>query len=297
MSRKVMLRSIDNVQQELEQIKQETKLAFRDLYPLYHQYLSQLSQSVKKQLILAAYQICTHIYPDEFLELSLNERFELQKTFKKLSQSFHDQLFSFLQNSLDFKDQDNLLNHSLEIEKDISRDIFKSLDHSNHHDPMLEDKFLESQEIIDPEILERWYLSLDKEVSAALYQLSHQSNYRLQQTRILPSQLPTKILEMAIQAEGQGSSNRQIPNLLDLVIETKKEDDKDKHFNEESAIRITAINLKLSELEFVDPQLGVLRKKIRNQGDKVKKIRERYRQNRKDFAKVKADAAWRSSLC
>ena len=84
MSRKVMLRSIDNVQQELEQIKQETKLAFRDLYPLYHQYLSQLSQSVKKQLILAAYQICTHIYPDEFLELSLNERFELQKTFKKL---------------------------------------------------------------------------------------------------------------------------------------------------------------------------------------------------------------------
>ena len=72
--------------------------------------------------------------------------------------------------------------------------------------------------------------------------------------------------------------------MIKISISTKKR-----------AIRITAINLRLSELEFVDPQLGVLRKKIRSQGDKVKKIRERYRQNRKDFARVKADAAWRSS--
>ena len=233
MTHKVMLRSIDSVQQELELIQQETKQAFRDLYPLCHQYLSQLSQSVKKQLILAAYQICTHIYPDEFLELSLNERFELQNTFKHLSQSFHDQLLSFLRNSLDFKDHDDLRNHGLEIDKDIPRDIFQALDNSSDLAPMIEDKSLESQEITNPEILERWYLSLEKEVNAALYQLSHQSNYRLQKTRILPSQLPTKILEMAIQAEGKGSSNRQIPNLLDLVIEAKKEDDKDKHFNEE----------------------------------------------------------------
>ena len=290
-----MLRSIDSVQQELEQIKLDTGQAFSDLYPLFHQYLSQLSQSVKKQLILAAYQICTHIYPNEFLELSLNERFELQKTFKELSQSFHYRLFFHLKNSLADNDQEDLVNHGLPVKQEISGDIFKVLDNSSHNDNVAETASLESQKITNPEKLEKWYLSIEKEINTALYRLSHQSNHRLQQTRILPSQLPTKILEMAIQAEGQGASNRQTPNLLDLVIEAKKEDDKDKHFNEERAIRITAINLRLSELEFVDPKLGILRKKIRDEGDKVKKIREKYRQNRKDFARVKADAAWRSS--
>jgi len=81
-----MVLSIGQVQQELDEIKKNVINSSQDLEALYDQYIFSLSESVQKQLILSIYQLCTQIYPEEFVSLSLTQRQELQQAIRKLGQ-------------------------------------------------------------------------------------------------------------------------------------------------------------------------------------------------------------------
>jgi hypothetical protein len=79
-----MVRSIRQIQQELDTIKETVALSGQELETLYDRYTDSLSESAQKQLILAAYQLCTQIYPEAFVAMSLNQRQKFQQTLRQL---------------------------------------------------------------------------------------------------------------------------------------------------------------------------------------------------------------------
>lgn len=81
-----MARSIKQIQQELDKIKETVANSARELETLYDQYIACLSESAHKQLILAGYQLCTQIYPQAFMAMSLSQRQKLQQNLRQLGQ-------------------------------------------------------------------------------------------------------------------------------------------------------------------------------------------------------------------
>ena len=81
-----MVLSIGQVQQELAEIKKNVVKSSQELETLYDQYIFSLTESVQKQLILAIYQLCTQVYPEEFVALSLTQKQSLQQSIRKLGQ-------------------------------------------------------------------------------------------------------------------------------------------------------------------------------------------------------------------
>lgn len=81
-----MARAIQQIKQELENISEKVAQLKEKTYSLYSQYIELLEQAIIKQFIIAAYQLCTQIYPEAFLKLSYSEREELQQNLRKISQ-------------------------------------------------------------------------------------------------------------------------------------------------------------------------------------------------------------------
>ncbi|MEM8779789.1 MAG: hypothetical protein AAGF26_13135, partial [Cyanobacteria bacterium P01_G01_bin.49] len=132
--------------------------------------------------------------------------------------------------------------------------------------------------------------------------LSQEVNHSLQKAKIIPNQLPPKLLEMALQAE-EAASTGNSPNILDLLVETSQKTENENNENEEEepeetdakVTKISAIRLRLSEIEFAEPQLSIQRKAIRQELEKLKKMRKNYHLTQRESAKAEAEAAWRSS--
>ena len=74
-----MTKSIQQIRQNLDNLESAVVNTSVELQDLYRKYLDLLSQSVKQQLILASYRLCTQFYPQSFLNLSLNNKQELQQ--------------------------------------------------------------------------------------------------------------------------------------------------------------------------------------------------------------------------
>lgn len=70
---------------DLESLTTATKTIDQDLKDLYKHYLEVLSQALKKQLILATYHLCTQVYPEAFLQLSVSQREKVQAGIRKIA--------------------------------------------------------------------------------------------------------------------------------------------------------------------------------------------------------------------
>lgn len=79
-----MGRSISQIQQELAAIEEKVIELGEELQTLYDRYIDCLSDSAQKQLILAGYQLCTQIYPEAFVAMSLTQRQKLQQSLRQL---------------------------------------------------------------------------------------------------------------------------------------------------------------------------------------------------------------------
>jgi len=79
-----MTKSIQQVKQDLENLKSTVADTAVELEELHLNYLHLLSQSLKQQLIVACYQICTRLYPQSFLDLSLSEKQNLQQNLRQI---------------------------------------------------------------------------------------------------------------------------------------------------------------------------------------------------------------------
>ncbi|MGD1856984.1 MAG: hypothetical protein ACFB2W_22350 [Leptolyngbyaceae cyanobacterium] len=86
-----MVNASGHIEQQLSKLQTQTAAIATELESLVDDYLKVLSQASKRQLVLAAYHVCTQIYPDNFLELSLSQRDRLQQQLRELGNRIHPQ--------------------------------------------------------------------------------------------------------------------------------------------------------------------------------------------------------------
>ncbi|MEO0704877.1 MAG: hypothetical protein AAF050_04345 [Cyanobacteria bacterium J06649_5] len=89
-----MVKASGQIEQELGALQQRTEEMSRALEPLYEGYLKALSEASGRQLMQAAYHLCTQAYPDKFLALSWDQRNQLQKAFQVLSAKIYDEFLA-----------------------------------------------------------------------------------------------------------------------------------------------------------------------------------------------------------
>ncbi len=287
-----MAKSLQKIRQEIEQLETQSKDFFAELNVLYKRYLEALNLSVKKQLILAVYEICTKIYPEEFLQLSYSQREKLQGKIKELCQPLESKLLAYIT----FPQPTPTATITEQILTQLSLISNKEFQLQNTE----EDDSI--SEIGNPEELVLWCKRVEQGIRIIIHDLSQDVNRELQKNNIIASQLPPQLLEMALQAEEGGMSSGNSPNILNLLIETNQkerdddEENDDDDENQESQItKISAIHLRLSDIEFADPQLSIQRQQIRQKLEIVKKIRKAYQKVQRENAQAQAEAAWRSS--
>lgn len=94
-----MVRTVERIEQELAVLDRSLETIAQEFQDTYSQYLTALGQAVRQQLILAAYYLCTQGYPERFLNLSLNQRQQLQQSLRQLAQQSQQQLLEILNGS------------------------------------------------------------------------------------------------------------------------------------------------------------------------------------------------------
>ncbi len=287
-----MAKSLQKIRQEIEQLEQQSTDFFTELNALYKRYLEALNLSVKKQLVLAVYEICTKIYPEEFLQLSYSKREKLQGNIRELCQPLESKFLAYIT----FPQPTPTATLTEQILTQLS--LINNQEFQIHN----EEENDSISQIENPEDLVLWCKRVEQGIRMIIHNLSQDVNRELQKNNIIANQLAPQLLEMALQAEEGGMSSGNPPNILNLLIETNKkesdeedenEDDEDKQ--ESQIIKVSAVHLRLSDIEFSDPQLSIQRQQIRQKLDIVKKMRKAYQTIQRENAQAQAEAAWRSS--
>ncbi len=159
---------------------------------------------------------------------------------------------------------------------------------------------MESQEpeevdLNNPQNLIIWQKNIEKQIKQTLDNISKKANKILQEKGLISQKLPTKVMEIALQNADTGSrinKVKTIPNILNLVIEI----DKGKKSKTPANLgNVSLLRLKLTEIEFADPNLSSKRNEIRNLLKKISRIQNSYQEKKHEYAMAEADAAWRSS--
>ncbi|GAB4527164.1 MAG: hypothetical protein Tsb0014_07780 [Pleurocapsa sp.] len=313
-----MTKSIQHIKTELAVLESTVAEAAEELQNSYKNYLELLSRSVNQQLILGSYQICTQFYPQSFLKLSLNQKQEIQQKIRNIGQ----ELQSMLLHSSEDKEID-LQQHELNFVAEMLKNLPVSSDKEDEEDSdrsidleLIKSK-LQKIDILElpitseiesetehrepvnfnnPEHLILWHKQIERNIRKNLDAASKNINECLQNMGIIPNRVPTKVIEIAIKGDSSDSGRntsqvKNLPNILNLVIET----DKDKKSKITSAAQISLLRLRLSEIEFSDPLLSGKRNQIRAILSKIGQLRRKYRDKKQEYAIAQAEAAWRSS--
>ena len=334
-----MGRSISQIQQELAAIEEKVIELGEELQTLYDRYIDCLSDSAQKQLILAGYQLCTQIYPEAFVAMSLTQRQKLQQSLRQLGKEIQPLLAQkptaeeisqeqvdlnliaqMLKNlplgrsennskeseiAIDEKeeklspDDDDLESpETIMIEEDgLVQGEIQEIDLEklqNLADRELNISQIEEIDLKNPQHLLLWQKRIETKIRQTLEDTSRQANKCLQEFDIIPSHLPSKVIDVALKApkSNSGGKLRSIPNILNLVVETDKGKNKKSQVN---ATQISLLRLRLLEIEFTDAIVSSKRNEIRSLLKKVQKLESLYQQKKHEHTKAEADAAWRSS--
>jgi hypothetical protein len=294
-----MARAIQNIRKDLQALGEIVANLAVDLREIYAKYINFLGESVKKQLALASYYICTQAYPQAFLNLSFNERQKFQDTLRNLGNKYKTRLLSYLENPHNLEHPTNL---------NIMEKMLRGL--PNQEEQTLDLTAITEEQaraITNPDELLHWYKNIENGILETLDNLSREANYCLQKSHILPDRLPSQLLDMAIQAEEAGQPVTGLPNLLNVLVETgsnnKEESEDDEEDETEhrqprhqpNITKVVAIHLRLTEIEFADANLSLHRSQVRNLLEKLSKIRQQYHKFQRECAIAEAEAAWRAS--
>lgn len=282
-----MAKSLQQIRQDLTVFEEKTRELTLELNHLYSNYLESLSQSVQQQLILAGYQICTQIYPEQFLKLSFSQREDLQSDLRQLGQGIQEQLFSYLK-PCSFVPPATMLEQIPSQLSESEEPSFKI----NNSEVEPDSQVLK---IKNPEELVNWCKMIEQSINETLASLSKKANNCLQQARVIPPNLPPQLLEMAFKAEERELSAARTPNIINLLVETNSEKKEKEEEPESEITKFSAIQLHLSEIVFANATLSLKRKEIRKLLEKLTKMHQSYRKTREEYTKVEAETAWRSS--
>lgn len=306
-----MAKSIETIKQDLATLEESTVNLAVQLRQLYRKYLDLLKDSVQKQLILAGYQICTQTYPQTFLGLSVNQRQNLQHKFREAGKKVASDLLFLLNNPSENSQnlsEPELINppQSLSFQRDIIPDLTerspdqmfnktiieeRGINVSNTNNYLVNDNLITEVIPKDPESLVEWYQNLEKDISNLLENISKQVNLILHDSGMFPLKIPTQLLDMAIEAHESQEAVSGPPNILNLLVEVQNPE-----LSEDGNLtKITAIRLKLSEIEFADPLLSSQRNQIHNLLPKLNSLCKQYQNKQQEKSIVEAELAWRAS--
>lgn len=88
--------TVDQLTQKLALLDQQAEDLEASLRATYGSYLEALGKTLRQQLILASYYICTEGYPEDFLKLPLSQRYDLQSKLKAIAQDSRQSLTRLL---------------------------------------------------------------------------------------------------------------------------------------------------------------------------------------------------------
>jgi len=300
------VRARERIEQDLAALEEALAALTLEYQSTYEGYLTALGQAVRQQLILACYHLCTQAVPESFLKLSFDARQKMQQSVRRLAAASEEKLRSLVTES-DAEEEE-------EEEKEIEEEEEEDEEEEEEEDEEDEEDKKEKKELSatnylfsvanyqvptanSPESLARWQNSIEKSIAHIIKLLSRDTNRLLQQSGILPSQLPEPVLEAASGAESSGDSVAGPPNLLNLIIETDASS-ASRNLAEtlaSRALHITAVKLRLSEIEFADAGTSAWRQQIRNLSVRLNSLGRDYQKKQRELAVVEAESAWRSS--
>ena len=148
----------------------------------------------------------------------------------------------------------------------------------------------EDEDISTPGNLLMWQRAVESDIVKMLHDISLEVNQFLQKRNVLPQEFPSRLFE----AIGQGGDTAEAlsgtPNVLQLTIEAGDAEDDAKML-----VRLLAIDLRLSEIEFADAEVSQPRHAIRKLLAELSGLRKRYAANQREYTIAQAEVAWRST--
>ncbi|BAZ45534.1 hypothetical protein NIES4102_25580 [Chondrocystis sp. NIES-4102] len=328
-----MTKSLEHIKQNLNNLELAVTETAVELEKYYQSYLNVLSLSVKQQLILASYQICTQFYPQAFLNLSLSNKQDLQQLLRHIGIDLKPILDSILAEK-ELEPEPKELNLMTELIKNLPKPKKRKGDEKEEEEEAEEgiltaidyetvkaqlgnieliaiDTSLQEQLEVEnteaetekqainprnPEHLILWHKQIERKIKKTLDSTSKKVNKLLQDSGIIPDRVPSKIIDVAIQTDANGGNrnSRQLPNLPN-ILHLAIESEKENHNSAlDTAFQISLLRLRLAEIEFSDHSLNAQRGQIQKLINQIKKLNYQYISLKHEVAVAEAQAAWRS---
>lgn len=307
-----MVRSVEQIEKEIVAIAQATTELRAEFERTYSKYLTALGKSVRQQLILAVYYICTKAYPKSFLGMSLKQQQQLQENIKKIAgeAAKHMQLLSVVEPDREGREQTET------SREETSENLAGAISEKN----ALEIKLAEtitldktSGETTNPQELWDWQEKLESLIVEILEFTSRRANLGLQQFGIFPKLVSDMLIEAAkevanhteninrqggIALVGEALGTPSQPNILNLTVEIPKDPEavmtKGHIIKEEKPFNIITIHLRLHEIEFADSAVMAYRQEIRDCVSRLTVLKRDYQRKEQNLIVAKAEAAWRA---
>ncbi|MBU6228427.1 MAG: hypothetical protein KGQ93_01870 [Cyanobacteria bacterium REEB459] len=252
-----MVRPVDIIRKEMDSLNQATHQLSEEFNRLYTSYLDSLGMVLRRQVVMATYHLCTQVYPDRFLALSLDQRQGIQRDSRQLGEKANTWLQSLLDPSIDLDllepsdqmagteaqlpegqspeapaapigepDQD-----SQEIARQTSRELsdleedlrlpllLKRMVMAALAEDLGEDlgDRLFAGDHLTPTRLAKHHIFLEQQIRDLLQQISKRANHLLQASQVLPK-LPDGVLNAASEADVGPSRGRSVPNILNVMV-------------------------------------------------------------------------------
>jgi hypothetical protein len=87
-----MAQSLEQINQNLKSLEQQAIDLGDKLHTAHQGYRHVLAQTALDQMIMACFTLCTEAYPDEFLQLSVSDRHQLQAKIRSIAQQMQQDL-------------------------------------------------------------------------------------------------------------------------------------------------------------------------------------------------------------
>jgi hypothetical protein len=299
-----MVGSIKQITATLAALEQQVTNLGQEFYDTYGGYLTALGQTTQQQLVMASYRVCTEGYPEAFLKLSMRQRQDLQQALRQLAAKTQANLGTLLQPieaielvSASHPPEDSEANQEIDRESSFDNELELLMSMVNR----------KRKQLPPTNVMERlvqWQAKLESTITDALQTATHAGNRFLQQSRVLPPNLPEPLLEAAAKSAPPDAIAGN-SNVLDLFVEAVEHSAADqpdppsppegKSREGSMVLHLVAINLRLAELEFADPTLTAWRNRLRDLSKRLKALGQIYQKTQREKAVAEAQVAWRST--
>lgn len=221
-----MVPEITQIQQSLDKLTNKTIGLARDAHERYKQYLGLLGPAISQKLVSASYHLCTQMYPEAFLTLSLNQQQALQQDLQKLGQNLQEALTAVLQ-------------------------------------PLDE---LITQSAAEPANLVTVLEDLEQAILDALRHTSQQANQLLQEHHIVNISSIELLFDIASKAAEHGRPITSAPHLIKALMDDQNDDSADNKSEPVVAIFLQLSDVEFNDTEVMNErhQLRQLWQKLKS---------------------------------